>query len=944
MPLENGTQLGPYEILEPIASPGGERYKATDTRSHRVVAITLLPPGFSSRSEVKARLERDTREIASLEHSAISGPIEVGHQDPSMDFVVAEFVDGETLAERLRRGPIPVAETLEIAVRLAESLDQAHRRGVVHGGLNPANVMLTDDGPKLLDFGMTRILEDSSANKGESPDSVSGASDSETPQFPSAPPAASMATTRHLSSPLATALPLNAGYMAPELLSGAAPDPRADIFSFGAVLYEMLTGRPAFEEKTPALLLAAIQTVDPEPPSSLQPMVPAALDHLAARCLEKDPGQRLQTARDLARQLQWVAEGGSQVGIPVPVASRRRTHARGIAAALAAGLVLAAILTPAAWRSFRNEAVREAVRFTLPPFGTNSNAPISVSPDGRWIAGTPGGTNGLVAYELDSVTPQLILGDYIVFQPFWSPDSRSIAFFSTTDNLLRRVDLEGGAATTITEAPPPISPGGWNQDGVILFGSGGVIQRVLAAGGDATPLTSLDPSAGETEHLGPSFLPDGRHFLYTAISDESALYVGSLDSPQRTRLFAADGKALYAEPGYIVFNRADALFAQPFDPDRLELTGEAIRIEDGLTLLQVVTQLHSPSMARWANFAVSQTGVLAFKVGGDAAPAATNGPAPEARILEWRDRNGQATVVGPTEAYAGIDLSPDGRSVALHAHEADGGDVWTFNFDQGRMQRLTFDASQHNASPIWSPDGERIAFASQRNNRWGLYVRQADGTGDETLVFESEAVKMPMSWSPEGLVVFWQNGDVWAVAADGEADPFQILDSEFAELYPTVSPAGGWIAYQSNETGRPEIYVKQFPDGPTKRQVSVEGGQFPRWRADGQELYYNVPGTGMLAVSIDIDGASIQPGIPQVLFQLGGNPTLAANHSTYHRYAVSADGQRFLVSRPASGNANPGGGTDAQVLASAESLRSGGPVTGNPNTVVLNWPEMLAGR
>jgi hypothetical protein len=744
-------------------------------------------------------------------------------------------------------------------------------------------------------------------------------------------------------------------YLAPEQLTSGPIDARTDIFSLGAVLYEMLTGRQAFEEKTQALLIAAVQSVDPEPVSTLQPAAPAVLDHLVARCLHKDPRQRVQTARDLASQIHWIAQGGSQVGLPMPVVAQRQTRDRLVWAAVAVGLLVAAGLTPSALSSFRSVPDPEPVRFTVPGVPTRVEAPIAITPDGRWVLASPQSSSGLVGVLLDSVRPQQFLDGEFVAQPFFSPDSRSVAYFDTqaVNSVLKRAEIAGGPAQTVSEAPTPIAGGTWGSKGDILFSSQGVIYRVLAAGGDPTPVTVLDESLGEQEHLGPYFLPDGNHFLYVAIGQESAVYVASLDSPERARLFAAESKPFYAEPGYILFNRGGTVFAQPFDADALALTGEPIRVIDGLPMLTGAAS--TPNMANTANYAVSQAGVLVFKAGGGGAagdPAANN---PQPRSLIWRDRSGSPVArVEATGWYMGIDVAPDGRRFAVHRHEGSGGgDNWVFDPSEddltlGRLQRLTFDATQENASPIWSPDGTEIAFASLRDGQVGLYVKSADGTGDERLVYRSAESKAPTSWSPDGTMLVYsairQGQDIWAVAVDGESDPFPIVATEFNENLGQVSPDGRWIVYQSTETGQAEIYVKQFPDGPAKRQISTDGGLFPRWRGDGAELYY-VDARGLWAASIDITEGALRPGIPRQLFPFTADPSGPHPNSNgfFHRFAVSPDGRRFLFSQ-LTGTTAVGGGVDGVVLGLVEqNVGATGPGAGAA-TVIVNWPQMLEER
>jgi eukaryotic-like serine/threonine-protein kinase len=933
MSLAAGTRLGPYEVLAPLGDGTEDRYKATDTRLNRVVTLKVLPSGVSSDPALKAKLDHDTQVISSLSHPQICAPVDVGHQDPSTDFLVTEYVEGETLTERLARGPIDVTEAVTLATFIADALNKAHRQGIAHGGLNPSVIVLTPSGPKLLDFGLAALKPEATALGG-----------------------ASLATTRTSVSTLASVPAVAAPYTSPEQFAGAAPDARSDIFAFGAILYQMLTGRPAFQEKTLALLIAAVQTLDPDPVTKLQPMAPPALDYLVRRCLTKDPKQRLQTALDLVNELKWVGEGSTKAGVPVPVAASRRKQERAILVALAVMSVLAVGLAPSVFPSFEPAPEPEAVRFPVPSMPTAIGTPLALSPDGRWLAASPGGAgaSGVVALPLDAVTPQIIGRENNVTQPFWSPDSRSMAFYE--EGRLKRVDVGGGPAQIICEAPPPHSVGTWNSDGVILFPGDRVIQRVLAAGGQPTPITTLDESKGENEHVAPVFLPDGRHFLFLAVSSqpgESGIYVGTLDSDKRTRLFASDSRALYARgsghagQGHLLFNRADTVFAQAFDADTLTLSGEPVRVASGVTLLAAGLNT-SPAHARWAVFSVSQTGVFAYRAGG-ATTAATPGT-DEPRTLFWVDRSGlRSQPVGTTGTYTGIDLSPDGKRVAVHRHEGAGGDTWFFDVAQPRMQRLTFDVSQDNSSPVWSPDGTQIAFGSQRSGRWGLYVKRADGSASEELIADSDTVAMPMSWSPDGKLLVYSNGggnsvDLWAVPIAGDRKPFPLLQAAYPEAFGQVSPDGKWLAYTSGETARAEIYVKPFPDGPGKWQVSVDGGTFPRWRGDSKELYFYF-NNNMFAADIRATGSSVEPGAPRTLFQLP-NPSVAAPHPAYNRFAVSADGQRFLLSQPGAGAAaTAAGGLSDVIIANVDrggaAAGPGASVTPNAVSVVLNWTALL---
>jgi eukaryotic-like serine/threonine-protein kinase len=826
-----------------------------------------------------------------------------------------EPIEGESLAARLARGPLDLPEALTLGIAIADSLDKAHKQGVVHGGLNPAVVMLPPAGPKLLDFGLTK------------PAATDGPVDpmSLTPTR----------TSLHLLSAVPTSA---APYLAPEQLAGGPIDARTDIFAFGALLYEIVTGVAAFREKTQALLIAAVQTVEPEPPSKVQPGVPPALEYVIARCLSKDPKQRLQTAFDVMTELQWILARGGTVNATAPSSATRKKRDRAIWAGLAVASVIALALTPVTFARFRPAPEPELVRFVAANLPTGTT-PLTVSPDGRWVTSSFN-AGATVGQSLDSVTAQTLIGG-TPFQPFWSPDSRSMAYFDQSGKLMR-ADIGGGPPQIIAEAHPPFSSGAWNRDGVILFPDGGLIQRVLAAGGQPTPITSLDPANQETEHLAPVFLPDGRHYLFLAVSSQpakSAVYVGSLDSTERKRLFAVESKTVYAAPGYLVFNRGDTVFAQAFDADALSLQGEPIRVASGVSMLAIAAQSRN---SKWAAFAVSQTGVLAYRVAGStSSPVA----APEEqRSLFWFNRTGERiAAIATPGGYASVDLAPDGKRVAVHRHQGGtGGDAWFFDVAQGRMQRLTFDPTQENASPIWSPDGTRVAFASTRNGKFGIYVKPVDGSSADELIIESGATLEPMSWSPDGkLIVYDVTGnsqDVWAVPVSGDKKPFPLLQSPAAEVFPQVSPDGKWMAFQSNESGRAEIYIKPFPDGPGKWQVSTDGGQYPRWRRDGQELYFYYNNT-MGAAAIRVIGSSLEPGAPRALFGVAG-PSLVGDHPPYNRYAVSADGQRFLVSQAGAGTVT-GGGLAGTIADQVDRSGGAGTAAANAVTVVLNWPQML---
>jgi Tol biopolymer transport system component len=796
---------------------------------------------------------------------------------------------------------------------------------VVHRGLNPSNIVLAAGKAKVTGFGFAGLSEPASA-------AVS----------------VTQASTRVVGLP-ASVPAFAAPYLSPEQLVGTEVDAGTDIFAFGAVLYEMLAGRPAFEDKTPARLVAAIQTVDPDPVSKLRPETPAALDYAVTRCLAKDPKQRFRTARDLTRHLQWIAEGGDRTGIPAAEAARERKRSRALWVAAAALVLLTVSMAPAAYRYVEGGAEAVEARFIISMPDTAvaaGGSPVTVSPDGRWITGQGLGTRsgGIYALPMGSVTPKMLLEGVIAYAFFWAPDSKSFAFFD--DGKLKTSDVSGAPPQTLSDAPVPIGGGTWGTRGVIVFASGGVLHSVQAAGGQPTQLTKLDPALQETEQMGPHFLPDGRHYLYFSISSQpskNAVYVGSIDSTDKTRLFASESPAIYAAPGYVLFNRGNAVFAQPFDPAALKLTGEATRLSDAAFRLSGTTPpVLSPNEGKVANIAVSQTGVLAYRSVASAAPSGQQ--AGSGTVLTWFDRSSGTQRIGTPASYAGVDLAPDGKRFAVHQHEGEGGDSWLF--DSGRMQRLTFSTAQDNGMPVWSHDGTKIAFGSRRNGKWGVYVKAADGTGPEELIVESELVKAPMSWSPDGkLLVYWVNdpktlGDVWMVPVEGDRKPVALLQTPADESLPQVSSDGKWMAYQSDETGTMQIYVRPFPEGAgNKSQISTDGGRWPRWRGDGKELFFLlVP--NIMAADIRVSGLSVQPGVPHFVFTLFGDPSLGAHAAAYHRYAVTPDGQRFLIPQP--GGAPTIGGGLATALAANVDQASGAAISnfGSIN-VVLNWTRAL---
>ena len=929
MALVAGARLGPYEIVSPIGSGGmGEVYKARDTRLDRIVAIKILPPEWASDPTAKERFDREAQTIASLKHPHICMLHDVGTAD-GVSFLVMEHLEGETLTDRLARGPLPLQEALGVAIAIGDALDKAHRQGVIHRDLKPSNVMLTPTGPKLLDFGLAKSQ--------------------------AALPAATSVT-------LPGTILGTMQYMAPEQLDGVEADRRTDIFSFGVVIHEMVTGKKAFEGKSQVLLISAIATSSPPPLSLVQPETPAALDELVKTCLEKDPADRWQDARDVVAELRWIAEGGADSDLAGAASKSASIRVWLRRAALVAGITAILVLSWPAYLHMQGQPPAEEVRFRIPrnvsaqpdetlgsnnPTGgaaTFSRTDSAISPDGRTVVflarPTPTDTNALYVRPIGAVTPQRLEGTDDATRPFWSPDSRSIAFVSR--GKLRKVLAAGGRPQDLCDVTG-FTGGTWNSEGTILFGSPAGVFRVSEEGGTPAAITTLDQA--ESGHFWPRFLPDGRHYLFLLKSGDpskSGVYVGALDSKERTRVLAVDSNAAYADPGLLVFERAGAVYAQPFDPDTRGLSGAPSRIADEVTF--------DAGLGK-GDFDVSKNGVLIYYVSTTGSGAV--GEEAWELQLQWADRSAQVLAsVGPWGVYRGVEVSPNGQRVAVHRHDGTGGDVWVMEQPPRAPTRITFDATQDNSSPIWSPEGDRIVFASRRNGKWGLYETRSDGSGtDGELLLESDLPKAPMSWSPDGKrLVFWVHdpktlGDLWILPFDGDKKPVPFLASSRNETHAQVSPDGKWIAYTSELTGRKEVYVQPFPSGTGRWQISPDaglGGDWPRWRKDSQELYYHSLGNAgaygvytngatilgpVYEVSIKAVGGSVEAGSPKEALRL-----LALRYShpgtDYHTYGVSHDGKRFLAFQ--------------RVLTSTVATAQIGPEVPIPGlTVAMNWADKI---
>ena len=873
----------------------GEVYRARDTRLDRIVAVKVLPEGLAAEPQFRERFDREARAISALEHPHICALYDVGQQDGTA-FLVMQYLEGETLADRLTGGALALDHALQIAIEVADALATAHKAGIVHRDLKPGNIMLTKAGAKLLDFGLAKA----------GPSAFAGAQAS---ILPTTPPLTQM------GSILGTIQ-----YMAPEQIEGQEADARSDIFAFGAVAYEMLTGRKAFEGKSQPSVMAAILNRDPAPMSAIVPRVPAPLDHVVSRCLAKDPDERWQTARDVLHELRWASEDRSAREPAIDRAPRRGGMIQRAAWPIAAlSLITATIIGTVHW--FEAQPVERAVRFeVLPPKGAafstgTPGARMAISPDGTMLAfgaATGGsGTNQIWVRRLNALNATLLAGTDGADTMFWSPDSRFVGFFANQS--LKKIDITGGPAQTLCPVPGQAPSGSWNEDGIILFSSvnTGGIRRVSAEGGDAVQVTTIESALGR--HAWPRFLPDRRRFVFfdpQPDPDKRGIYLGSLESKTVTRILKADSLAEFAPPGHLLFIRETALFAQAFDSGSMELRGDPVRVAEAVSI--------DRSNGR-AGFSVAGNGVLVFAPGTGVSAGSD---------LEFRlfDRSGKIRgSTGSGWAYRGLDLSPDGKHIAAHRHDDQGGDIWLTEQETGGSSRFTFEPSQHSASPIWSPDGGRIAFGSLRRGSWGIYQKNSSGVGAEELLFESKLQILPMDWSRDGQsIIFWLNdpktlSDLWRLPLLGDRKPVPFLQTPALEQHGQLSPDGRWLVYTSNESGSPEVYVQSFPAAGTKYQLTTFGSTFPRWRHDGKEILF-MNGPRIMGVTVLAAGAGLKFGAPQFLFdsryvnwahtETGGG--------IYHTFAVSPDGQHFVVP-----------------------VSRGSDDTPAPLTVVLNWRAAL---
>jgi serine/threonine protein kinase/Tol biopolymer transport system component len=878
MALPIGTKLGPYEIQLQLGAGGmGEVYRARDSRLDRVVAVKILAAHLSSSTELKQRMEREARTISSLNHPHICHLYDIGSQN-GVDFLVMEFLEGETLAERLRKGPLPLHEILKIGIAIAEALAVAHRQGIVHRDLKPGNIMLTQAGAKLMDFGLAKPSGLTTAS------STSGTG---APSFTAAPTLSGPSPL----TPLTTAGTVigTIQYMSPEQIEGKEADDRSDIFAFGAVLYEMATGKRPFQGKSQISLASAILEGDPEPISELQPLTPSAFQHVITTCLEKNPCDRYLAAHDIKLELQWIASEKTASEKPASDQPSPRSNLRAhiLWAALAfIALILGAIGGTVLHREAPTPSIYtviDAPEKTRVNLAGDAAGPPVLSPDGGTIAFTATGADGnkaIWARPTNSVQAHQLAGTDNAIFPFWSFDNRSLGFFA--EGKLKVVDVSGGSAQIITDAP--IGRGGaWGADGIIVFSPASTdrIYSVGANGGTPTPITNVDGTQ-HTSHRWPFFLPDGKHFLYLAINHTPSLaandtiYYASVDGRENKPLFKAQSNAIYAD-GYLLFARNEQLLAQAFNPSSGALSGQPQTLVKGVINDPVTWHM---------DVTASNEGLLLYGSGGSG----------EIQLL-WMDRaTKQLSVVG--ESIADLDfanISPQGNRIALQIGARGNSNISVLDPASGIRTRLTF-GPESNAVPVWSPDAKWIVYFSRRNGKVGLYRKLADGSGAEEELTSDDQLIVPTDWSRDGKYILYQRGtagtqEIWALPLEGDRKPFLVVPTtpKTSRVGATLSPDGYWLTYMSNESGSTQTYVVAFKGGPGKWQVSAKGGYFPTWSHDGKELYYYVDSTNSIyAVPVKEVAGALQFGAPQ---------TLANWSAPDPWYQVSPDGKKILLYR-----------------------------------------------
>ena len=892
MPQLPGTKLGPYEIQSLLGAGGmGEVYRARDTKLGREVALKVLPTAFAADPARMARFQREAQILASLNHPGIASIY--GLEDSSgVRALVMELVEGPTLAERITQGPIPLAEALLIARQICEALEYAHERSIVHRDLKPANIKLAEhDTVKVLDFGLAKALE----------------AESQADDISSSP------TTSHLETHAGVILG-TAAYMSPEQAKGRSADRRADIWAFGCVLFEMLTGKRAFLADTATEILAAVIRGEPDWP--LLAAVPPRVRDLLSRSLQKDPRQRLQAIGDARIAIEEILSGKAEAAVPsvAPATEPEGAFSRFVTAAWWMGWLLAAFGALAFFIPWRKEAPAPAIVSQIVPPADNTFAvtgnrggiPV-LSPDGQRLAFVARDSQGkqlLWVLPLNAGVAQPLAGTDDARYPFWSADSRNLAFYA--HGKLNRIDASGSPPLALCDAP--VGRGGaWGRDGTILFtpNTWTSLFRVPDSGGTPQPVTRFDGSRQDATHRWPQFLPDGKHFLFFVRSNDrqkTGTYAASLDGGEPKLVLQIDAAALYAPPGYLLFVRDRALLAQRFDAGKLALVGDAVPLADHLQI---------NSLVQHDTFSVSDNGLLTYQAG-SALPGSS-------RLL-WFDAGGKQTgEVGRQSDYLSPRLSPDEKRLAYSSPLSSGiNNLWLFDISRGMQTRLTFSAAT-DFNPTWSPDGKTIAFASNRDGIFHLYQQPADGSGQATPLLVDAAVEDYPDWSADGRYLFFErteqrpgaHTEIWALPLSGDRKPFPVVQIPSNAIVPVLSPDGKWVAYASDETGATNLFVVPFRHGSGKWQISSEGGLFPRWGRDGKVLYYISRDFNLIAAEVSGNGDSFSVGPVRSLF------TVNVVYGVGNFYDVTRDGKSFLV--------------NTEVV----------PKSAEPLTLVVNWTTLL---
>ncbi|HXG89474.1 MAG TPA: protein kinase [Vicinamibacterales bacterium] len=889
--LSPGTRLGPYEILSALGAGGmGEVYRARDAKLNRDVALKVLPESLAGDPDRLARFRREAQVLAALNHPNI-GHIYGFEDSGATHALVLELIEGPTLAERIADGPIPLDEALAIARQIADALEAAHEHGVMHRDLKPANVKVREDGTvKVLDFGLAKALDPVSASSSEA-----------------------------MNSPTLMATQLGviigtAAYMAPEQARGKGTDRRADIWAFGVVLYEMLTGRRPFDGETVTDVMASIVQREPDW-SRLPSGTPPRVHRLLRRCLEKDVKRRIRDIGDARLDIVDTIEAKPDIGVGAaarPSPPRGRWLMGWAMLATIAFLVLAG----ARWLRPPPPSARTVSRLDVLTPSTPDPTVFAVSPDGRQIVFTAqaqGDVWRLWIRSLDQPTARPVSGTEDGTQPFWSPDGRGFGFFASGH--LKRLDIATGLVQTLANAGAPRG-GTWSRQGVIVFAPGATsgLMRITASGGQPSPVTKLLPK--QYTHRWPQFLPDGNRFLFSTFlgpPETRGLFVASLDAGEPRRLLSGDeigdSAPLYAPSGVLLTVGRGVLFARRFDPEHLVVTGEPEPIAHGVA---------SENAMFRAAMSVSANGVLVHRGGGA-----------EQRQLVWMDRTGRVLGrVGPPDdrGLAYPSLSRDGRRVVVSRAIDSGSDIWLLDVNRGAFSRLTSDPG-NDIGPLWSPDGAQIVFRSSRTGSFDLFVKTLSGAAEERPLVVDGRMKAPMDWSADGGVVLYvvldpvTGADLWAAPVVGERKPYPVLDTSFDEMDAHFSPDGRWIVYRSNESGRFEIYIRPFPGPGGSQLVSTAGGQYPRWHPNGQELFYVAPDGQMMSVPLDLSAnrQSIASRSPVALFPIhlaSGSYITSAGSAGRAQYDIAHDG-RFLINVAVEGYVPP------------------------PLSIVLNWDALL---